>query len=359
MFALLIEKSCVLILLHYIRRRGYNYRTILVAGSGDRARNFANMLESHPQWGLKILGFIDEEDKVGMRIGNNKVMGSFNDLITILDAHAVSEVVFILPRKWLPELEDYIKICEKVGVKATIAVDFFNTSIARPIITELNHVPLLTLDTTPIDEFQLFVKRIMDVVISLSALIICSPIFLIYSIALKLTSPGPVFFKQQRCGLYGKVFTLYKFRTMIVNADKMLDKIKDLNESDGPIFHSRNDPRVTSIGRVLRKTSLDELPQLINVLKGDMSIIGPRPPLPDEVKEYERWQRRRMSLRPGIVCTWQVTRRFQPDFQKWMQMDMDYIDNWSLGLDTQIIMKIFPAIIRGFMHWYEEPKKVV
>lgn len=145
---------------------------------------------------------------------------------------------------------------------------------------------------------------------------------------------------------------------MIVNAEKMLDKIKDLNESDGPIFHSRNDPRVTSIGRILRKTSLDELPQLINVIKGDMSIIGPRPPLPEEVKEYERWQRRRMSLRPGIVCTWQVTERFQPDFKKWMQMDMDYIDNWSLGLDTKIIMKIFPAIVKGFMHWQEKSKKV-
>ncbi|MBW7899636.1 UDP-glucose:undecaprenyl-phosphate glucose-1-phosphate transferase [Candidatus Brocadiaceae bacterium B188] len=358
LFALLIEKSCILVLLHYIRRRGYNYRTILIVGSGERAKNFAQMLEIHPHWGLKVIGFIDEVDKIGLRIGNKKVMGSFKDLTTILDEYAVSEVVFILPRKWLPELENYIKICEKVGVKATIAVDFFNTSIARPIITELNHVPLLTLDTTPVDEFQLFAKRVMDITISLTALIIFSPIFLIYSMALKITSPGPVFFKQQRCGLYGKVFTLYKFRTMIVNAEKMLDKIKDLNESDGPIFHSRNDPRVTSIGRILRKTSLDELPQLINVIKGDMSIIGPRPPLPEEVKEYERWQRRRMSLRPGIVCTWQVTERFQPDFKKWMQMDMDYIDNWSLGLDTKIIMKIFPAIVKGFMHWQEKSKKV-
>lgn len=357
LFSLLIEKTFILVTLHYIRRRGYNYRTLLVVGSGDRAKNFAHMVESHPQWGLKILGFIDEEEKVGMKVGNSKVMDSFKNFSRILDEKEVSEVVFMLPRKWLPKLEDYIKICEKVGVKATIAVDFFNTSIAKPIVTELNGLPLLTLNTTPADEFQLFIKRIMDIVISLIALILSIPVFIIYSILLKLTSPGPVLFKQKRCGLYGKVFKLYKFRTMIVDADKMLDKIRDLNESDGPIFHSRNDPRVVPTGRILRKTSLDELPQLINVLKGDMSIVGPRPPLPEEVKEYERWQRRRLSLRPGIVCTWQVTRRFQPDFQKWMQMDIDYIDNWSLGLDIWILLKIFPAILKGFKHWHTESEK--
>lgn len=352
-----IERLCILAFLQYIRQSGYNYRALLVVGSGDRANNFARMIESHPHWGLKIVGFIDEENKIGLKVGKSKVMGSFKDLAKILDENIVSEVVFILPRKWLAQLEDYIKICEKVGVKATIAVDFFNTSIAKPIVTELNGLPLLTLDTTPVDEFQLFLKRIIDIVIASIALILSLPVFIVYSVALKLTSPGPILFKQKRCGLYGRIFTLYKFRTMVVDADKMLDKVKDFNESDGPIFHSRSDPRVIPLGRVLRKTSLDELPQLINVLKGDMSVIGPRPPLPEEVMEYERWQRRRLSLRPGIVCTWQVTRRFQPDFQKWMKMDMDYIDNWSLGLDFGILLKIFPAILKGFMHWHTESGK--
>lgn len=357
MFSLLIEKTFILALLHYMRRSGYNYRTLLIVGSGDRAKNFAYMVESHPQWGLKILGFIDEEEKVGMKVGNSKVMDSFKNLSRILDEKEISEVVFILPRKWLPKLEDYIKICEKVGVKATIAVDFFNTSIAKPMVTVLNGIPLLTLNTTPVDEFQLLIKRTIDIVISLIALILSIPVFIIYGISLKLTSPGPVLFKQKRCGLYGKTFNLYKFRTMIVDAEKMLDKIKELNESDGPIFHSRNDPRVVPMGRILRKTSLDELPQFINVLKGDMAIVGPRPPLPEEVKEYERWQRRRLSLRPGIVCTWQVTRRFQPDFHKWMQMDMDYIDNWSLGHDIRILLKVLPAILHGFRHWHTESRE--
>lgn len=349
---LILEKFFVLAFLHYIRLRGYNSRSLLIVGSGKRAKNFADIVEKHPQWGLKILGFVDEEEKVGMKVGNGCVIGSFKDLAHILDGNAISEVVFILPRKWLPKLEDHINTCEKVGVKATIAVDLFNTSIAKPIIAEFNGIPLLTLDSTPRDEFHLLIKRIMDISISFIAFVFTLPVFIISVIAIKLSSPGPVFFKQKRCGLYGRIFTLYKFRTMVVNADKLLDKVMHLNESKGPVFHSRNDPRVTPVGSILRKLSLDELPQLINVLKGDMSIIGPRPPIPEEVKKYERWHRRRLSFRPGIVCTWQVTRRFQPDFQQWMRMDLDYIDNWSLGLDMKILLRIFPALLKGFIYWY-------
>lgn len=351
---LIIEKWSVLALLQYMRRQGYNYRVLLIVGSGERAENFAQMIDEHPHWGLKILGFVDEEDRVGMEVANKKVIGSFNDIARILDENVVDEVVFILPRKWLPSLEDYIKICEKVGVQATIVVDFFNTSIAKPAVTEIENWHLLTLDTTPFNAMSLFIKRLIDIVISTFGLILLSPLFLITALAIKITSKGPVFFKQTRCGLHGRVFTLYKYRTMVVGAEKMLDEVKHLNESEGPVFHSRRDPRVTSIGCILRKTSLDELPQFINVLKGDMSIVGPRPPIPEEVKEYERWQRRRLSLRPGIVCTWQVSRRFQPDFQKWMQMDLDYIDNWSLNLDLRILLRVFPALLRGSVYWQKK-----
>ena len=347
---LVVEKCLILFLLQHMRRRGYNSRTILIAGSGERARNFAHIIETHPQFGFKILGFIDEEERVGMKVGKCEVIGTLKDLAGILDKHVISEVVFILPRRWLPILEDYTGICEKVGVKATVAIDLFNTSIAKPIIKDLCGIPLLTLDTTSYDVIHLFIKRFMDIFISLIALISSLPVFIISAIAIKLTSPGPVFFRQKRCGLYGKVFTIYKFRTMIVDADKMIEKVRHLNESKGPVFHSRNDPRVTPVGRILRMLSLDELPQLINVLKGDMSLIGPRPAIPEEVEKYERWQRRRLSFRPGIVCTWQVNNRFQPDFQQWMQMDLDYIDNWSMSLDIKILLKIFPALFRGFAH---------
>ena len=347
---LVVEKSLVLVFLQNIRRSGRNSRTLLIAGSGKRAKKFSHLVETHPQWGYKILGFLDEEERVGMKVGKSEVIGSLKDLAGILDKNMISEVVFILPRKWLPILDDSIGICEKVGVKATVAIDLFNTSVAKPIIKHLCGLPLLTLDTTAYDVVHLFIKRLMDIFISLIALISTLPVFIISAIAIKLTSQGPVFFRQKRCGLYGKVFTIYKFRTMIVDADKMIEKVRHLNESKGPVFHSRNDPRVTPVGRILRKTSFDELPQLINVLKGDMSLIGPRPPIPEEVEKYERWQRRRLSFRPGIVCTWQVNNRFQPDFQQWMQMDLDYIDNWSLSLDIKILLKVFPALFRGFAH---------
>ena len=345
-----MEKSLILFFLQYIRRKGHNSRTLLIAGSGKRAKNFAHIVETNPQWGYKILGFVDEKERVGMKVGKCEVIGSIKDLAGILDKNVVSEVIFILPRKWLPILEDYIGICEKVGVKATVAIDLFNTSIAKPIIKDLRGIPLLTLDTTSYDVIHLFIKRLLDIFISLIALISTLPVFIISVIAIKLTSPGPVLYRQKRCGLYGKVFTIYKFRTMIVDADKMIEKVRHLNESKGPVFHSRNDPRVTPVGRILRMLSLDELPQLINVLKGDMSLIGPRPAIPEEVEKYERWQRRRLSFRPGIVCTWQVNNRFQPDFQQWMQMDLDYIDNWSMSLDIKILLKIFPALFRGFAH---------
>ncbi|MDN3515548.1 MAG: sugar transferase [Candidatus Brocadia sp.] len=355
--ALVAEKCIILLLLRNMRRRGYNSRTLLIAGSGKRARNFAHVIETHPQWGFRILGFIDEEERIGMKVGKREVIGSLKDLAGILDKHTVSEVVFLLPRRWLPSLEDSISICEKVGVKATVAIDLFNTAIAKPVTKKLGGIHLLSFDTTPHEAFHLLVKRLVDILVSLIALISSLPVFIISAVAIKLTAPGPVFFTQNRCGLYGKVFTLYKFRTMVVDADKMIDKVMHLNESKGPVFHARNDPRVTPVGRIVRMLSLDELPQLINVLKGDMSLIGPRPPLPEEVEKYERWQRRRLSFRPGIVCTWQVTNRFKPDFRQWMQMDLDYIDNWSLGLDLKILLKICPALFRGFIHWCIQAEK--
>ncbi len=356
---LVAEKCIVLFSLHCMRRRGYNFRTLLIAGSGERAKNFAYAIEANPQWGFKILGLIDEEDRLGMKVGRYEVIGSLGELANILDRETISEVVFLLPRKWLPSLERYISICERVGVKATVAIDLFNTTIAEPVIKKLGGIPLLSLDSTPYDAFHLMIKRFVDILVSLTGLLCSLPVLIIAAAVIKLTSRGPVFFKQKRCGLYGKGFTLYKFRTMVVDADKMLDKIQHLNESKGPVFHSRNDPRVTPVGRILRMLSLDELPQLINVLKGDMSLVGPRPPIQEEVEKYERWQRRRLSFRPGIVCIWQVTNRFQPDFQQWMQMDLNYIDNWSLGLDLKILLKILPALCRGFLHWKSKQEKTL
>ncbi|MBI5026113.1 MAG: sugar transferase [Nitrospirae bacterium] len=346
-FMLFAEKVLVLSLLYYLRQRGYNYRVLLIAGSGERANNFADIIRAHPHWGVKILGFVDEEERVGMRVGNDKVIGSFNDIAKILDENVVDEVVFILPIKWLSNLEGYIKVCENVGVKATIAADFFNMGIAKPRITEIHDWPFLIYETTPHNVLDLFSKRLLDIVISGCGLILLSPFFLITSLIIKITSKGPAFFKQIRCGLHGREFTVYKFRTMVIDAEERLKELMKFNEREGPIFKMKNDPRITGIGKFLRKTSLDELPQLINVFKGDMSLVGPRPPIPMEVAKYERWQRRKLSLRPGITCIHEVVARNDKDFERWMKLDLEYIDNWSMSLDVKILTRTILAVFRG------------
>ncbi|WP_298435345.1 sugar transferase [Geobacter sp.] len=341
------EKFLVLQFLRSARRRGLNFRVLLIVGSGPRAREFSEVIDSHPEWGQKILGFIDEEEMRGRAVGQGRVIGTFDEMPRILEENVVDEVVFLMPRKWLSRLEEYVRVCEKIGVKATIAVDFFDTAIAKPVVKEVEGWPLLTFDTTPQDFFSLSLKRILDVVGAAAGLIVLSPLFLVIALAIKLASPGPVFFSQVRSGLRGRPFRILKFRTMIVNAEAKLKELQALNELEGPVFKIKNDPRITWIGRLLRKTSLDELPQLINVLKGDMSLVGPRPPLPSEVERYERWQRRRLSMRPGITCIHEVVAHNNKDFNVWMKMDLEYIDNWHFGLDLKLIARTVLAVVRG------------
>ncbi len=342
-----LEKLLVLQCLRNVRLKGLNFRVVLIVGSGPRGQRFAEIIESHPEWGQRILGFIDEEEMLGRSVGAARVIGTFSDLGRILEEQVVDEVVFIMPRKWLSRLEEYVQVCEKIGVKATIAVDFFDTAIAKPVIKDMEGWPLLTFDTTPQDYFSLSLKRVLDLVGSAVGLILLAPLFLLIGAIIKLSAPGPVFFRQVRCGVNGRTFEILKFRTMVVDAEKKLADLQQLNELEGPVFKIRNDPRITTIGRLLRKTSLDELPQLINVLKGDMSLVGPRPPIPSEVERYERWQRRRLSMRPGITCIHEVVARNNKDFNVWMRMDLEYIDNWYFGLDLKILVRTILAVVKG------------
>lgn len=344
---LTLEKLLVLLFLRSVRRRGLNFRVLLIVGSGPRAQAFTETIENHPQWGLKILGFLDEPEMLGRAVGQGKVIGTFNDMGRILENNVVDEVVFLMPRKWLSHLEEYVQVCEKIGVKATIAVDFFDTAIAKPVVRNMEGWPMLTFDTTPQDFFYLSLKRLLDIFGSAAGLVLLSPLFLGIALVMKLTAPGPVFFSQIRCGLRGRPFHILKFRTMVVNAEAKLKELQQMNELEGPVFKIRNDPRITGIGRLLRKTSLDELPQLINVLKGDMSLVGPRPPLPSEVERYERWQRRRLSMRPGITCIHEVVARNNKDFNVWMKMDLEYIDNWHFSLDLKLIARTVLAVMKG------------
>jgi exopolysaccharide biosynthesis polyprenyl glycosylphosphotransferase len=226
-------------------------------------------------------------------------------------------------------------------------LNFFPHSHVRTELDRFGDFPLLSFSRTPTNEALLFVRRIMDLVIvsvvALPALIIIG----ISSIAIRVTSPGPVFFKQQRCGLNGRLFTMYKLRSMVDNAEQARYEFEALNEMDGPVFKSSRDPRRTTVGKFLRKFSIDELPQLFNVLRGDMSLVGPRPPLPQEVARYESWQRRRLSMKPGITCLWQISGRNEVSFQDWMKLDLTYIDNWSLLLDLKILLKTVPIVLLG------------
>ena len=342
-----IEKWSVILLLRRMRRRGFNFREMLIVGSGKRAGRFVRSIETNPDWGIKIHGLIDEKEMLGKHVCNSRVIGTFDDLARILDEEVVDEVVFMLPRKWLDSLEEYIKICEKVGVRATVAIDFFETDIAKPIVRDMHGWPLLTFDSTPYNLSARSMKRGLDMIGAASGLILLSPFFILIALAIKITSRGPVFFKQVRCGLNGRQFNILKFRTMVVDAEKRIAELKRLNELEGPVFKIKNDPRITYVGRLLRRTSLDELPQLINIFKGDMSLVGPRPPLPSEVERYERWQRRRLSMRPGLTCIHEVKARNDSDFYHWMKLDLEYIDNWSFGLDFRIMARTFLAVIKG------------
>ncbi len=344
-----IERLILRTFLRAARKRGYNFRNILVIGTGRRAREVAEIIGKNKQWGLKLIGFVsDNPDMKIERVGKAPILGHVADLPSMLQRVVVDELIFAVSRKRLEELEEIFLICEEQGIRTRVAVNFFPHMIAKVHLEDLHGVPLLTFTTTPHDELLLAAKRVFDLMIASVVLVALTPILLLIALMIKLTSAGPVLFRQTRVGLNGRHFTLYKFRSMWENAEELRNDIAHLNEMKGPAFKIHKDPRTTWVGRFLRKTSLDEFPQLYNVLLGDMSIVGPRPPLPEEVAKYERWQRRRLSMKPGLTCLWQINGRNKiTDFKKWMELDLHYIDNWSLKLDLKIFIKTIFVVLAG------------
>jgi len=348
---LVAEKIFIRVMARYVRAKGLNYRTVLIVGTGRRAIELARMVEEHKYWGYKILGFVSDGHRLPNGWGKYRVYGTVPDMRRLLESgefpEIVDEIVFAVTRKKLDEMKQIFLLCEELGIRARVAMNFFQNRLARIEVEELEGIPFLTFTTTPSNETQLALKRLLDVAVSLLLLVLGFPVILVAALAIKLTSPGSVVFKQQRIGLNGRIFTLYKFRTMIDNAHERLGELSHLNEMTGPVFKVKDDPRVTAVGRILRRFSLDELPQLWNVLKGDMSLVGPRPPIPEEVRSYHRWQRRRLSMKPGLTCLWQINGRNNIDFDRWMQLDLQYIDNWSPSLDLKILLRTIPAVLSG------------
>jgi len=346
-----IEKILLIKYFRYQRKKGINIRNFLIVGTGKRAQDFINLINKHAEWGIKAIGLIDDDTSrvsAGTMYGY-KILGTIDDIPNIIHNHVVDEVLFVVPRSWLNKIEKIISyVCEVEGIKVSVAIDLFEHHLSKAKYSYLDTLPLLTFDSTPDELIQLLIKRLFDFFSSIIAILILSPVFLITAMIIKVSSKGPIFFRQQRCSLSGRRFTLYKFRTMVVDAELKLEELLAYNEMQGPVFKMENDPRLTKAGKFLRKFSIDELPQFWNVFRGDMSLVGPRPPLPAEVDKYEPWQRRRLSMRPGITCLWQARGRNKiNDFDEWMELDLEYIDNWSLWFDFKILLKTVPVVLFG------------
>jgi len=344
-----VEKLILFYSFKEVRRRGFNFRNVLIVGTNKRAHRFIRMIDTHRDLGLKVVGILDEDPlMVGQTIGGHEVMGTFKDLPGILIEQAIDQVVIIASRSNLHKIEPLVLHCETIGTTVSVSMDIFNSQFTVGLGENVLGLPLITFQTVSNKTGQLVLKRIMDILVSGALIIITAPLNTIIAILVKVTSKGPVFFIQERCGLQGRKFNLYKFRTMCVDAEARLEALKHKNEMEGPAFKIANDPRVTPLGKFLRKWSLDELPQLWNIFHGHMSLVGPRPPMPREVAQYDYWQRRRLSIRPGLTGLWQVSGRNNiSKFDDLVKLDLQYMDHWSLMEDFKILARTIPAVLKG------------
>jgi len=339
------------LLLKRIRIHGRNLRHMLIVGSNQRALDFAKKIETSPGLGYRIIGFVDQEwpGLFALHAAGYSLATDFDGLPGFLRGAVVDEVVIALPMRSLHfRASQVAALCEEQGIILRFISNLFDLKSSRAHTEDFGGSSLITHYTGSLEGWPVVVKRAIDIAVSLAGLIVLAPALALTAILIRLTSPGPVLFLQKRLGLNKRRFNVYKFRTMVPDAEKRIKEVEHLNEVSGPVFKIKNDPRITPIGKFLRKTSIDELPQLLNVLKGDMSLVGPRPlPVRDYEGFNEDWQRRRFSVRPGITCLWQIKGRNSIPFEKWMELDLQYIDKWSLWLDLEILLRTIPAVLKG------------
>ncbi len=329
------------------RRRGYGVTRMLIVGAGESARTIMRAVVARPDLGYSIVGFVDDDPlRSSTDIGRYPALGTTAQLDAIISSHGIDEVVITLPWMSHRKILDIMRQCASCEVRTRIVPDLFQMTLRNVVVEHLNGVPLLGIAEPQLHDWQLLLKRVTDVISSSLLMIVLLPFFGLVAVAIKVDSPGPVFFRQKRLGRGGKEFTCVKFRTMCANAEEIRETLLDQNEASGPLFKMRNDPRRTRVGRYLR-FGFDELPQLWNVLKGDMSIVGPRPPIPAEVEAYEPWHLRRLDVRPGITGLWQVSGRSTLTFDEMVLLDVYYIENWSPLLDVRILLKTLPVVLMG------------
>lgn len=333
--------------LKLIRLRGRNLRLVLIVGTNQRAYEFADMIAEKKELGFRLIGFIDES--VHMPRPGVRLIGGLADFPGIVMDRVVDEVFIALPIKsFYKEIEGIVAKAEEQGIAVRFLWQFFDTTISHPWSEDIEDLSTLMMTSGPQEGWSYLAKQIMDRVLAVLMLALTSPIMLVAAIGIRISSPGPLLFRQKRVGKNKRVFILYKFRTMVAGAEQIQSELESQNEVDGPVFKIKNDPRVTRVGRWLRTWCIDELPQFYNVLKGEMSLVGPRPlPLRDYSGFDQDWQRRRFSVLPGITCTWQVGGRNEIPFEDWMRMDMEYIDNWSLLDDLRILVRTIPTVLKA------------
>lgn len=329
-------------------RKGLNVQNIILIADSNCV-DFIEKMELHKEWGYNIDTIISDSELIDEIFGRRyRVIKDVENLSHLIRQDVIDEVLYCSNSINQDEIKNLIYTCEEIGVIFRMQTSFVHMSSTRTHLTYYEGTPFLSFTNTPANQLSHHWKFVVDLLASFFILLIWAPFIFLIAVAIKTTSKGPVIFKQKRVGLRGRIFEIYKFRTMVNDAEKQRIYLEQQNEMDGPAFKMKNDPRITKIGGILRKTGLDEIPQFFNVLNGDMSLVGPRPPLPSEVSKYERWQLRRLSMRPGITCIWQIApNRNNINFNEWMKLDLQYIDSWSLKLDMILLIKTVQTVIRG------------
>jgi exopolysaccharide biosynthesis polyprenyl glycosylphosphotransferase len=332
-----------------IRREFGVPQHVMIVGIGGRARRMGELIERSATYGVRLGGFLNPNPQKpvhSIELSAKYPVYPVSSLSDLLRVQIIDELIFAVDSKSLSELEEFFLLCDEEGVRAHVAVDFFPHVNSSVYLDRIGTAPLLTFSAAPHDEVRLFLKRVIDVILAGAALVLLLPVMAVIVLLIRATSPGPAIFRQVRCGLNGRKFICYKFRSMCEDAERKKPELVHMSDKD-TAFKIFDDPRLTTIGRYLRKFSIDEWPQLWNVLKGEMSLVGPRPAVPEEVDNYKRWQRRRLRMRPGLTCLWAVNGRDTLDFETWMKLDMQYIDRWSLALDWKIIVRTIPHVLLG------------
>lgn len=348
---LLIFRAGTRLFLWSVRRHGYNFRHILIVGANERGRHMVNVMAKHEEFGYRLMGVLDDEPERIKYFEQHGVpyLGKIDDLERVLVDEVVDEVYVCLPvRTYYEKITSMAHLCEGIGTPIRLMADLFALHMATSKVWQFEDVPLISLSTVPEAQVQLFLKRTLDVFVSGAFLVLVAWwLFPVIALAIKLESKGPVFFMQERVGLNHRRFGMVKFRSMVANAEELKEKLAAANEADGPVFKMKHDPRMTKVGRFIRKFSIDELPQFFNVFVGHMSLVGPRPPVPKEVDVYTWDQRRRLSVRPGVTGLQQVCGRSDLSFDEWIELDLAYIDSWTVMEDIRILMRTFQVVLTG------------